>query len=114
MEEDEEEVDGEVDVGEDSSTGELVPKQALVPQATILVAPESWAAKQSDQVGRRGLATSSRAWDKMPAVQVELLPLAKIDKKLTRPLQAEELAVEEAHQGRDMATLEVVMEAASC
>ena len=39
--------------------------------------------------------------------------MAKMDKNLARWLQVEEEAVEEAHQGRDAATLEVVMEAAS-
>ena len=34
-----------------------------------------------------------------------------MDKELASWLQAEELAVEEAHQGRDVANLEVVMEA---
>ena len=35
-----------------------------------------------------------------------------MDKELACQLQAEEVAVEEARQGRDAATLEVVMEAA--
>ena len=36
-----------------------------------------------------------------------------MDKKLACWLQVEEVVVEEARQGRDMATLEMVMEAAS-
>ena len=36
-----------------------------------------------------------------------------MDKKLACWLQVEEMVVEEARQGRDMATLEMVMEAAS-
>ena len=40
------------------------------------------------------------------------MPLAKTDKELARQLQVEEEAAEEAHQGRDVAILEVVMEAA--
>ena len=34
-----------------------------------------------------------------------------MDKELARRLQAEEVVAEDAHQGRDAATLEVVMEA---
>ena len=58
------------------------------------VAPGFWAAGPSDQVARRGLAASSRAWGKVSAIQVELLPLAKTDKELVCWLRAEELAVE--------------------
>ena len=87
-------------------------EQVQAPWATLPAVPKFWAAGPSDQVARGRLATSSRAWGKAPAVQAESLPLAKTNKGLVYLLQVEELAVEEAHLGRDAATLEVVMEAA--
>ena len=68
MWEDKEEVDEEADVGEGSSTGNLEPTQALVLLATMLAAPGFWAVGPSDQVGRRGAATSLKAWVKAPTV----------------------------------------------
>ena len=69
-------------MGEGSSTEDLVPKQALVPRATMPVVPRFWAVALSDQVARRGLAASSRAHSKAPTVQVESAPSVKIDVKL--------------------------------
>ena len=69
-------------------------------------------ADPSDQMARRRLGTSSRAWGKAPTIQAALLPPTEMDKELVCQLQAEELVVEEARQVRDVATLEVVMEAA--
>ena len=77
------------------------------------VAPGFWIVGPSDQVARRGPAASSRAQGKVPAIQEELPSPAKMDEKLAHQLQAEELAAEKACQGRDVATLEVVMEAAN-
>ena len=45
-------------------------------------------------------------------MQAEWLVPAEMDEELVHRLQAEELRAGEAHQGRDVATLEVVMEAA--
>ena len=59
-----------------------------------------------------GRATSLRARGKIPTIQVEYPPLAEMDKELACWLQAEEVVVEKAHQGRDATTLEVLMEAA--
>ena len=62
MEEDEkEEEDKVVDVGEGSSTEDLVPKQVPAPWATMPAVPGFWAAGPSDKVARRGPATSLRA-----------------------------------------------------
>ena len=63
-------------------------------------------------MARREPATSSRARGKVHSVQAEWLPPAKMVKKLACQLQAEEVAVEEVCQGRDVAILEVVMETA--
>ena len=57
-------------------------------------------------------AVSSRAWAKVPAIQAKWPPPAKMYKELACWLQTEEEAVEKTRQGRDEATLEVVMEAA--
>ena len=99
-----------MDVCKSSSTAELALKQALAPQATMPMAPLFWAVGPSDQVARRGLATSSRAQGKMPIIQAEWMPPAKTDKELSCWLQVEELEAEEARLGRDVATLEVVMD----
>ena len=45
-------------------------------------------------------------------MQARSPPPAKTDEELACQLQAEELAAENAHQGRDAATLELVMQAA--
>ena len=66
----------------------------------------------SDQVSQSGLVTSSRAWGKVPSVEVELPPPAEMEKELAHRLQVQKLAAEEAPQGRDVATFELVMEAA--
>ena len=63
-------------------------------------------------MARRGLAASLRAWGKAHTMLLELMPPAKTDQELACQLKVEEPVVEEAHQGRDVATLEVVMEAA--
>ena len=112
IEEDEEEENKEVDMGEGFSTEDSVSKQVPVPGVTTPAAPRSWVVDPSDQVARRGLTASSRAPGKVPAVQAELLTPAETGKELACQLQVEELAVEEAHQGRDAATLKVVMESA--
>ena len=99
-----------MDMGEGSSTEDLVPKQALAPWAAMPAVPRLWAVGPSDQAARRGPASSSRAQGKEPTIQVELMAPAKTNKELAHWLQVEELAVEEAHQGRDVATFEVVKE----
>ena len=74
--------------------------------------PGFWVAGPNDQVARRGLAASLRALGRAPSIQVELTPLVETDKEMVHQLQVEELAVEEAYQGRHVATLEVAMEVA--
>ena len=54
MEEDVEEVDAEMDVGEAPPTGDLVPEQAPAPLATMLVMAGIWVGGQSGQVARAG------------------------------------------------------------
>ena len=66
----------------------------------------------SAKVARIGSAASLRAQGKVLAIQAELLPPTKTKKDLAYWLLAEELAVEKTLQGRDVATFEVVMEAA--
>ena len=70
-----------------------------------------WALCPSDKVTRRKLATSLRVWGKKPTVQPEPMPQAKTSKDLVCRLLVEEVVVEEACQGRDAATLRVVLEA---
>ena len=87
MEEDkEEEEDKEVDVEEGSSTEDLVPLQAPAMWATMPVAPTFWVVGLSDEVARRELATSLRAWGKVLAIQAESTPPAKTDKELVHQL----------------------------
>ena len=69
MEEDVEEADAEMDVGEVPPTGDLVLEQAPAPPVTMLVMAGIWAGGQGDQVAKPGV--SSRAWGKMPTVQAE-------------------------------------------
>ena len=69
MEEDVEEADAEMDVGEASPTRGLAPEQAPAPPATLLVTAGIWVGGQDDQVA--GPAFNSRAWGKVPAVQAE-------------------------------------------
>ena len=70
----------------DSSIEVLVPNQALAPWAATPMTPGFWAVSPSDQVARRGLATSLRAHGKLLAVQVELQPPVKTDKELAHQL----------------------------
>ena len=112
MEEDEKEEDKEVNVGEGSFTKDLMPKLKLASQTAMLMVPQFWVVGLSDQVARSGSAANSRAQGKAPTIQAEPMPLTKTDKELVCQFQAEELVAEEAHQGRDAATLEVVIEAA--
>ena len=82
MEEDEEEVDKELGMGEGSSTADLVPKQVLAPGATMPAVPRFCIADLSDQMASRGLAASSRAQGKVPTIQADLMAPAKTDKEL--------------------------------
>ena len=111
-----------------SSTEELAPAAEQMPEihVTPLVAPELKAAGPNKEVAGFGPAISKRAQWKAPAIQAETKPLALTDEKLVYQLYAEEVAAEEvmaeevvaeditaeeARQGRNMATLEVLMEA---
>ena len=51
------------------------------------------------------------AWGKMASAQAVQEPLALTDEDVVHWIQLEEVVAQEAHQGRDAATLEVVMEA---
>ena len=77
VEEDKEEVDKDSDVGEGSSTEEITHKQVPSRWETMPAAPRFWAAGPNDQVAKKGLAASSRAQGKVPAIQAELLPLPR-------------------------------------
>ena len=66
-EEEEEKDDKKSDAAENSSTEHLVPQKVPAPWATVPMAPGFWAWRSSDEVTERGLATSSRAWGKVPA-----------------------------------------------
>ena len=66
MEEDVEEADTEMDVGEAPPTGDLAPEQAPVPPATMLAMDGIWAGGQDDQVA--GLVISSTAQGKALAL----------------------------------------------
>ena len=81
--------------------------------ATLLVAAGIWAGGPSDQVAGQRPAANLRAQGKAFTVQAEKLLPAKMDKELACGLQAEKMAVKEAHQEKDAATLEVIIEAAS-
>ena len=69
MEEDVEEVDAEMDVGEAPPTGVSVPEGAPAPPATMLVTAGIWAGGPSGQAAEPGV--SSRARGKAPARRVE-------------------------------------------
>ena len=69
MEEDVEEVDAEMDVGEAPPTGVSAPEQAPVPLATMLAMAGIWAGGPSGQVAELGI--SSRARGKVLATQPE-------------------------------------------
>ena len=68
MEEDEAVENKELDTEEGSSTEGLVLQQAPAPQATIPAVPAYWALGPKGEVDRRGLAASSRARGKVPAI----------------------------------------------
>ena len=69
MEEDFEEVDAEMDVGEAPPTGVLAPEQAPAPPATMLAMAGIWAGGPIGQVAEPGI--SLRAQGKVPKGQVE-------------------------------------------
>ena len=82
IEKDGEEENKGADMGESSSTADLVPRQALAPWVTMPVAPRFWAVGPSVQLARRGLDGSLRAQGKVHTIQVESLPPAEIKKEL--------------------------------
>ena len=69
MEEDVEEAEAEIDMGEVPPTGVLVPEQALAPPVTMLAMAGIWVGCRGDQVAEPGI--SSRARGKAPATQAE-------------------------------------------
>ena len=69
MEEDIEEADAEMDVGEVPPTGDLAPEQAPAPPVTLLAMAGIWVGGQGDQVAELGI--SSRAQGKATCIQVE-------------------------------------------
>ena len=69
MEEDIEEADAEMDMGEVPPTGVLAPEQAPALPATMLAMAAIWAGGPSGQVAELGV--SSRARGKVPAGQAE-------------------------------------------
>ena len=69
MEEDVEEVDAEMDMGEAPPTGVSAPKQAPAPPASMLVMAGIWVGGPSGQVAKPGI--SSGAWVKVPTGQGE-------------------------------------------
>ena len=95
-----------------SSTNDLAPRQVPALQWAMPTLPKFWTRGPSIQVARRRPPSSSRVWVKVPAMQAVPLPL-ETDKELMWRLKEEEVAVEEVQLGRDAATLEVVLEAAS-
>ena len=69
MEEDDEEADGEMDVGEAPPTGDLALEQAPALLATMLATAGIWVGGQDDQVAKP--VVSSRARGKALATQAE-------------------------------------------
>ena len=69
MEEDVEEADTEMDVGEAPPTGDSAPEQVPAPLATMLVMAGIWAGGPSGRVAEP--VVSSRAQGKAPAIQAE-------------------------------------------
>ena len=69
MEEDVEEADAEMDVGEVPPTGVSVPEQALAPPVTMLATAGIWASSPSGQAAEPGI--SLRARGKAPTGQAE-------------------------------------------
>ena len=113
------EEDGEVEedkeeefIQEGSTTKDLAPKQVPTPQASTPVMPGFCTMGASDEVAAWGMAASLRAQGKASNVQVRSVPPAKTDEELVCWLYAKEVLMEDQQQGRDVATLEVVMEAA--
>ena len=68
MQEDEVEEDKKMNMGEGCSTADLAPKQEQALWETMLAVPQFWVMVPSNQVARKGLAASSRAWGKVLAV----------------------------------------------
>ena len=66
-----EEVDKEVDMGEVPFSGVLVAEQALVPPAALLAVAGIWTGGPSNQVDGQGPAVSLRARGKAPTVYAE-------------------------------------------
>ena len=71
MEEDVEEVDEEMDMGEAPPNRDSAPEQVPAPPATLLVVSGIWAGGSGDQLIRQGPAASSRAQGKAPAIRAE-------------------------------------------
>ena len=69
MEEDVEEVDAEIDVGEVPPTGVSAPEEAPAPPPMMLASAGIWGGGPSGQVAEPGI--SSRAHGKAPAGQAE-------------------------------------------
>ena len=69
MEEDVEEADADIDVGEAPPTEDTVPEKAPAPLVTMLAMVGIWAGGQDDQVAGPGI--SPRAWGKAPTTQAE-------------------------------------------
>ena len=69
MEEDVEEADMEMDIGEAPPSGVLAPEQAPAPPATMLAMAGIWVGGPSGQVTKPCI--SSRAWGKVPTRQAE-------------------------------------------
>ena len=72
--------------GRPPPTGDSVPEKATVPWVTLPAVAVFWVGVPGDQVTARELATSLRAWGKVPTIQVEQPPPAKMDKELARQL----------------------------
>ena len=85
-----------------------MPQGAPAPKEAMPLGPRFWHPGQSIRVVRRGLPASSKAWGKVPTVE---LPPPEVDKELVLQPQQEKVAAEKAQLGWDTATLEVVMEA---
>ena len=78
-----------------SSTKDLMTKQAPAPQGMVPAAAKFWATGPSIRLARWGPPISSRAWGKVPAIQVVPAAPAEIEEKLVWWLQEEEVVVEE-------------------
>ena len=69
MEEDVEEADTEMDVGEVPPTEDLAPEQAPAPPATMLVTAGIWSGGQDNQMAEPSVSSGPRG--KAPAGQAE-------------------------------------------